>query len=90
MVQLANYAVNSPLKPLSGLAQQIEPGTYEHYKKKQYEVIGVARQTETLEEVVVYLDDAGVLWARPVGMFSEEVQLEDGSIVPRFRRLDLD
>jgi hypothetical protein len=66
----------------------IKPGRYRHYKGKDYEVLGVARHSETEEEYVVYrqLYGAGDLWIRPMGMFLESVSVE-GAALPRFRRL---
>ena len=63
----------------------IRPGRYRHYKGNHYEVIGVARHSETEEELVVYrkLYDDGSLWVRPLDMFSEDV-IVDGRTVPRF------
>ena len=63
----------------------LELGRYKHYKGGEYEVIGVARHSETLEEHVVYrhLDD-GSLWVRPLTMFLEEVEV-DGVRMPRFQ-----
>ena len=60
-------------------------GKYRHYKGNLYEVIGVARHSETLEEMVVYraLYGEGGLWVRPLGMFLENVTV-DGKSVPRF------
>ena len=60
-------------------------GKYRHYKGNLYEVIGVARHSETLEEMVVYraLYGEGGLWVRPLGMFLENVTI-DGKSVPRF------
>jgi hypothetical protein len=61
------------------------PGRYRHYKGKDYEVIGVARHSETDERVVVYrplYNDSG-LWVRPLAMFVEEVEV-NGERVPRF------
>jgi len=60
-------------------------GKYKHYKGKEYEVIGVARHSETLEELVVYRALYGNhdLWVRPLKMFIEEVEV-DGKKVPRF------
>lgn len=87
MIQPANYQKNPPAPPLSVEAQGLVPGTYEHYKKKHYEVVGVARHSESLEELVVYYDENRVLWVRPVAMFCEMVELEDGSIIPRFQRI---
>jgi hypothetical protein len=63
----------------------LELGTYKHYKGGLYEVIGVAKHSETLEELVVYrhLDDQS-LWVRPLSMFLEEVEV-DGVRMPRFQ-----
>lgn len=63
----------------------IRLGRYRHYKGKEYEVIGVARHSETLEEMVVYRALYGEhgLWARPRAMFCEEVEVA-GRKVPRF------
>lgn len=60
-------------------------GTYKHYKGKMYEVLGVARHSETLEELVVYraLYGENELWVRPLKMFLEEVDI-DGKKVLRF------
>lgn len=60
-------------------------GKYKHYKGNEYEVIGVAKHSETMEELVVYkaLYGEQLLWVRPVGMFEEEVEV-DGKKVPRF------
>ena len=61
-------------------------GKYKHYKGKEYEVIGIAKHSETLEELVVYkaLYGSGDLWVRPFKMFEEEVEV-DGQKVPRFK-----
>ena len=63
----------------------IKPGIYEHFKGKRYEVLGVAKHSETLEEMVVYraLYGEHELWARPLKMFLEEVE-RDGKRMPRF------
>lgn len=65
-------------------------GIYEHYKGKRYDVIGIARHSETLEELVVYRalydsEEFGdhALWVRPKAMFLEEVEI-DGIRCPRF------
>ncbi|MEU5260855.1 DUF1653 domain-containing protein [Amycolatopsis sp. NPDC021455] len=65
----------------------VEPGRYVHYKGGEYEVLGVARHSETEEELVVYRALYGEmgLWVRPVTMFTETVETPDGR-VPRFRR----
>ncbi|MCW3083248.1 MAG: hypothetical protein JWP12_614 [Bacteroidetes bacterium] len=62
-------------------------GTYKHYKGKLYEVIGVAKHSEILEELVVYKalyqPEGENLWVRPLKMFMEEVEV-DGKKMPRF------
>ncbi|WP_267223724.1 DUF1653 domain-containing protein [Dyella silvae] len=60
-------------------------GIYRHYKGQRYRVLGTARHSETMEEVVVYqalYGDFG-LWVRPAAMFCETVEL-DGEPIPRF------
>jgi hypothetical protein len=63
----------------------IHPGRYRHYKGNDYQVIGIARHSETDEELVVYrkLYDDGSLWVRPLAMFIEDVMV-DGRTAPRF------
>ncbi|WP_288405044.1 DUF1653 domain-containing protein, partial [uncultured Pseudomonas sp.] len=63
----------------------LQTGLYRHYKGQQYRVLGVARHSETEEELVIYQALYGeyVLWARPLSMFRESVQV-DGEQVPRF------
>jgi hypothetical protein len=67
----------------------MKPGRYRHYKGKDYEVLGVARHSETEEEYVVYrqLYGGGGLWIRPLEMFLESVTIGE-TVVPRFRRLE--
>lgn len=66
----------------------IEPGRYRHYKGNEYEVIAMARHSETLEWMVVYqaLYGDGGLWVRPAAMFAENVVV-DGNTLPRFLRI---
>jgi len=71
-----------------------KPGKYQHFKGNYYEVIGTARHSETLEELVVYraLYDSeefgsNALWARPKKMFMESV-IKDGKEMPRFRHIE--
>jgi hypothetical protein len=64
-------------------------GRYRHYKGGEYEVIGVARHSETHEPLVVYrplYNDSG-WWVRPHAMFFESV-LVDGVRRPRFEKID--
>jgi hypothetical protein len=64
------------------------PGRYRHFKGGEYEVLGVARHSETDERLVVYrsLYGEGGLWVRPVAMFAETVVI-DGQPRPRFTYL---
>lgn len=64
---------------------ELKPGRYRHFKGKEYELIGVARHSETLEEMVVYraLYGEGGLWVRPAAMWRETV-CRDGYSGPRF------
>lgn len=68
---------------------KIQTGVYRHYKGQDYEVIGVAKHSETLEDVVVYKalyeTEFGLesLWVRPLAMFTGSVHI-DGRDVPRF------
>ncbi len=63
-------------------------GRYRHYKGRDYEVVGVARHSETLEPLVVYrpLYEGSGLWVRPHAMFFETVEV-DGRVQPRFTLL---
>ena len=67
----------------------ITPGRYRHYKGNLYDVIGVARHSETEEELVVYTALYGErgLWVRPLAMFLESVSI-DGQTVARFAPID--
>lgn len=67
----------------------MKTGTYEHSKTgKRYKVIGVAKHSETLEDLVVYEalyeNKTSKLWVRPLSMFEEEVEI-DGKKVARFK-----
>lgn len=63
----------------------IKPGRYRHFKGKEYEVLGTASHSETLEPMVVYraLYGEGGLWVRPAAMWNERVERE-GYSGPRF------
>lgn len=65
--------------------ETLKPGRYRHFKGNEYEVVGVAKHSETLEEYVVYraLYGEGGLWVRPRAMFEESVMVE-GELKPRF------
>lgn len=67
----------------------VQPGHYRHYKQgHEYEVLGMARHSETEEEFVVYRALYGErgLWVRPMAMFLETVMVE-GIPRPRFQQL---
>jgi hypothetical protein len=68
--------------------EPVPAGRYRHYKGGLYEVLGVARHSETEEELVVYrpLYGEGGLWVRPRAMFLETVRI-NGQDVPRFQFL---
>ena len=65
--------------------EQIRPGRWRHFKGMEYQVMGVAKHSETLEEMVVYraLYGEGGLWVRPAAMWNEIVE-RDGKSFPRF------
>lgn len=69
---------------------ELEPGIYKHYKGNLYEVIGVARHSETLGKMVVYKatyqKEGENLWVRPLNMFLENV-LVDGKEIKRFQKI---
>jgi hypothetical protein len=76
------------------MKQQSILGKYQHFKGKKYEVLGIARHSETLEELVMYRAlyaskefGKDALWARPKKMFFDKVVI-DGKIVPRFRKVN--
>jgi hypothetical protein len=77
----SNPCMNDNLPPLP----EIAPGRYRHYKGGEYEVMAVARHSETLEPLVVYrplYNDSG-WWVRPYDMFTGSVVI-DGVERPRF------
>ena len=63
----------------------IKPGIYRHFKGNKYQVIGTAKHSETLEEMVVYRALYGEfgLWVRPASMWEETVE-RDGKTYQRF------
>jgi hypothetical protein len=75
-------AINQPDLPA---LPHTPSGRYRHYKGGEYEVVGVARHSETLEPMVIYrplYNDSG-LWVRPHAMFFEQIEFE-GKVQPRF------
>ena len=68
--------------------RKILPGKYRHFKGGEYEVLYLAKHSETEEELVVYralYGEQGV-WVRPAAMWNELVE-KGGRMVPRFERL---
>ena len=67
-----------------------DPGVYKHYKGQLYEVLGTARHSETLEELVVYKasyqPEGENLWVRPRAMFEGTITV-DGQPVKRFEKI---
>ncbi|WP_263141751.1 DUF1653 domain-containing protein [Pseudomonas sp. RIT-PI-AD] len=63
----------------------LQTGLYRHYKGQQYRLLGVARHSETDEEVAVYQALYGEygLWVRPLAMFAGTVEV-DGEQIARF------
>jgi ribosomal protein S18 acetylase RimI-like enzyme len=66
---------------------------YRHYKNKPYKFLGIARHSETLEELALYEtlyeNELGKIWVRPKAMFFEDVTLE-GQSRPRFEKIDFE
>lgn len=68
---------------------QIKTGKYRHFKGNEYEVLCIAKHSETLEPLVVYraLYGKGEVWVRPASMWSEVIE-RDGKTFPRFTYID--
>lgn len=71
---------------LNIMENKLKLGIYYHYKGNKYEVIGIAKHSETLEELVVYraLYGNNDMYARPLKMFLETIEV-NGEKIPRFR-----
>ena len=67
--------------------ESIRPGKYRHFKGNEYEVVGIARHSETEEAMVVYRKLYGdrSLWVRPASMWNEVIE-RDGKTFRRFER----
>lgn len=67
----------------------MKKGIYKHYKGNKYELLYIARHSETLEDMVVYraLYGDGDIWVRPAIMWEETVEV-DGEKVPRFKFIE--
>lgn len=63
-------------------------GKYRHFKGGDYEVIGIAKHSETLEDLVIYRHyGEQELWARPLKMFLENVTI-DGKEIARYEYVE--
>ena len=82
--------VRIPPSPPNKFMAEVRSGKYRHYKGKEYRVIGLAKHSETLEELVIYEalydNPESKLWIRPKKMFLEEVEV-NGQKMPRFEYL---
>jgi hypothetical protein len=69
---------------------KLKLGKYQHYKGGKYLVIGLAKHSETLEELVVYValheNSQSNLWVRPLKMFLESIE-KNGKMIPRFKKI---
>ena len=76
---------------MNHLLKKIKKGKYRPYKGREYEFVGIAKYSETLEDLVIYRAlykskefGNNVLWARPIKSFLETVTVE-GKEIPRFQ-----
>lgn len=85
MQKLHTYSVKYDKTEKKVMKELVIGGFYRHYKGNLYKVIGVAKHSETLEEMVVYEPqyEGSGLWVRPKAMFMENVVI-DGKVMPRF------
>ena len=69
--------------------EQIKKGKYRHFKGMEYEVVDIAKNSETLEDMIIYkqLYGDGSLWVRPASMWNENVE-KDGKTTKRFEYID--
>ena len=79
----------NPTVNTNHVVREVKLGIYKHSKKGNlYKVIGTAKHSESLEDLVIYEalyeNEVSKLWARPASMFFDEV-LIDGNYVPRFQ-----
>lgn len=71
------------------MSESIQPGRYRHFKGNEYEVIALAKHSETLEDMVVYRALYGEhgLWVRPAAMWQEEIT-RDNKTFKRFEKIE--
>ena len=73
--------------------QKVTPGKYKHFKGGVYEVLFLAKDSETLQDLVVYKSlygspefKKGAIWTRPLEMFLESIE-HNGKVINRFERI---
>lgn len=71
------------------LMEEIKLGRYRHFKGNEYEVLYIGKDSETMEDVVIYraLYGQNEVWVRPARMWNETVE-RDGKIYKRFTLID--
>lgn len=74
------------IKPLSETAKNFKFGVYQHFKGNNYKVLNIGRDSDTLEEVVIYqgLYDDNPVFVRPLNEFIETIE-RDGERIERFK-----
>ena len=64
------------------------PGYYRHFKGKKYLALGLAKHSESLDPLVIYVslyeNETSQMWARPLDMFIDQVEFK-GKMIPRFK-----
>jgi len=69
--------------------EEFKPGIYKHFKGNLFLALFLAKHSETEEDLVIYVDlyenKSGQIWARPLDMFLDYKELEDGTKVKRFK-----
>ena len=83
------WEISRPMYVYGGIAMELKKGKYRHFKGMEYELLGVASHSETLEPMVVYraLYGEGGLWVRPAAMWQEWVDKGDYH-GPRFQYVE--
>ena len=71
------------------MSEQVQLGKYRHFKGNEYEVLAIAKHSETEEEMVVYKTLYGdySIWVRPVSMWNETIT-RDGQTFKRFTKIE--
>jgi hypothetical protein len=67
----------------------IKLGKYQHFKGSYYQVLHLARHSETEEYLIVYhpFDSPDDIWVRPLAMFNETI-IRDGKSIQRFKHIE--